>query len=265
MVIVESWKVGTLVKGFEMTPKFYSAPEINAKREAVYRTVLVKSQNIDGGMIKRISPEDLSLIFELYDRAFFSNGIKEHLKKPMAFSFSKRMTRSAGMTLFRRSRDKKGDPHIEIRISLNHIGLFGAREREKTVGGIAAKDSLTALMLVMEHEMCHVYEWLVSGKSSCSKAPYKILVKGLFGHDQSTHGLVSFKEVAKDQLGLVPGNCYSFLYHDKPMIGLLNKINKNAVMMVPDAKGPYRDQKGQRYIKFYVKPSALRQLGTHEK
>jgi hypothetical protein len=197
----------------------HTPAEIGAKRERIYAELLKTSSNIGSGTIERIAVSDLRSLFALYDHHFFDGWFAAHLKKPMAFSFSKRMTRSAGMTLFKRPRDKKSDPHIEIRISLNHIGLFGAREREKTVGGISAQDSLTALMLVMEHEMCHVYEWLVSGKSSCSKAPFKTLIKGLFGHEQSTHGLVSFKEVAKDQLGLVLGDCYSFSYREKPMVG----------------------------------------------
>ena len=49
-------------------------------------------------------------------------------------------------------------------------------------------------------------------------------------------------------------------YEDKVVIGIINRINKRATVMVKNNKGQYVDNKGNRYIKYYVSLGALKKV-----
>lgn len=231
---------------------------IQTKRECIYRAFCETSNNVKTGNVEVISVKDLENLYRLYDQYFFAGWFSKHLKTPMVFSFSNRMTKSAGMTLCHIKKKSHEAERIEIRISIDFLFNFDAGLKEKSVGGLVAKDSLGALLLVFEHELCHAYEFALTNRSSCKQKPFQDFIRGHFGHTQSTHGLPTVGDIVKDALGIQIGGVYQFDYKDQVLTGHLTAIHKNAVMMVPDTKGRYKNSQGKRYTKYYVGIHRLR-------
>lgn len=73
--------------------------EIVNKRAEISKLLIQKSANIKNGTISTISTADLKLMFELYDQIFFGSWFKRNFKGKLKFSLSRRMTKSAGLTL----------------------------------------------------------------------------------------------------------------------------------------------------------------------
>lgn len=231
---------------------------IQKTRQLIYEAFCENSNNVKTGSIEVISVKDLEMLYRLYDLYFFEGWFSKHLKNPMRFSFSKRMTKSAGMTLCQIKRKNHDALQIEIRISIDFLFNFDAGLNEKSVGGVVAKDSLEALLLVFEHELCHAYEFALTNRSSCKQKPFKDFILGHFGHTKSTHGLPTVREIVKDALGIQVGGQYQFDFKDQVLVGHLTAVHKNAVMMVPDMKGRYKNPQGKRFTKYYVGIHRLR-------
>jgi hypothetical protein len=175
-------------------------------------------------------------------------------KGKIIFKLSKQLSRAAGNTKTKKNigEIKDEDIEFEIKISLNHLENFDKIDRNKSVGGIEVNSKLDSLMLVFEHELCHVIEFLVYKKSDCSKQVFKDIIYNIFGQHETTHKLVSAKEVNYKMYGILPGDNVSFDYEGVEMHGIINKINKRAMVMSPSQHGKYVDKKGQHYTKYYV-------------
>ncbi|HOA35246.1 MAG TPA: hypothetical protein PKV91_04020 [Bacillota bacterium] len=236
----------------------YPPPQIIAKREEVRRELLQKSPHLSGGRITRIFQSDLKLLFDLYDRIFFHNYFRDHFTGRLLLSFSTRMTKNAGMTVYPRNLKNLSpkEERYELRISAVIFFSYDKLERDKVVNGVKTRDSLEALQLVFEHELCHLIELHCFKESSCRQERFQSLALNLFGHTESCHQLPLIPEIATAKYGLSIGDRVSFQVEGKTFDGIICRITKRATVMVPDAGGLYRDRAGKRYSKYYV-PLAL--------
>lgn len=235
--------------------------DIDNTRAKISQLLIQSSDDIKSLNFSSISTKDLQLLFELYDLLFFDNWFKYNYKGQILFSLSKRMSRSAGLTICPRniSKIKQENVIIEIRIGINLIFNYHATERMKTVSGITSGSSLEALQLVFEHEICHLAEFLLFNKSSCKNKRFKNIAHNLFGHTDSYHKLPTNTEIAAEQLGFKLGAEVLFYYKGKEIRGILYNIRKRAIIFVIDKNGIYSDKKGIRYTKYYVPLKSLKQ------
>ncbi|MDF2949105.1 MAG: hypothetical protein K0R07_1132 [Sedimentibacter sp.] len=237
----------------------YDIKTIDEKRSILKSFLFNKSENIKSEKFNKISEKDLHILFDLYDEIFLNYWFKQNFKGKIRFILSKQLTRAAGNTRTKKNiaQIRNEDIEFEVKISLNHLSNFDKIERSKYVGGIEAGSILESLMLVFEHELCHVIEFLVLKKSSCRKRPYKDLIFNLFGQTETTHKLVSSNEVNAHEYGLKPGDNVRFKYNGKFIDGFIQRINKKATVMSPDIHGNYMDKSGKKYKKFYVSLESL--------
>lgn len=237
----------------------YNQQEIYAKREEIARRLQQSSQNIKESIINKISNTDLQLLFELYDQLFLCNWFKTYYKGKIKFSLSKRMTKSAGLTLCPKNiaRIQEENLVIEIRMGVDLYFRYDSIEGLKEACGVKTDSSLTALQVVFEHELCHAIEFICLHRSSCKGKPYKALASNIFGHSQSYHCLPTEGQIAKEKLGLSIGDTVSFEIEGEVLTGIINNINKRVTVMVRDNKGDYKDSKGNRYSKYYVPMNLL--------
>jgi hypothetical protein len=228
--------------------------EIDSKREEISKLLKNQSPNIKNGTISTISTADLKLLFQLYDQIFLENWFKESFKGKIKFSLSRRMTKSAGLTLCPKNIDKVKPEElvIEIRIGVDFFFQYGLVEGSKSVCGIKTSNSLEALQLVFEHELCHVMEFIHFKESNCGGERFKATASNLFGHTESYHKLPTHRQIANQKLGLNIGDTVTFNFEGKRLKGILYNINKRATVMVRNKNGPLVDDKGNRYSKYYV-------------
>ncbi len=231
----------------------YSAAVIAAKREAIARRLLLLSDSLTGNGTTGLTISDLRRLYELYNEEFL-NGWFSGFQGQMRFSLSSRLTKSAGKTFCPKNITKMWpqDVVIEIRIGSDFFDKFHDVGGAKLVCGIATQNSLEALQLVMEHELCHVIEFLCFGRSSCKRKRFKTLAWQLFDHRESYHQLPTGRQIAQQKFGLQIGDTVWFRFEERRIQGLIYRINKRATVMVRDRHGSYTDRKGGRYTKYYV-------------
>jgi hypothetical protein len=232
----------------------YDLNTIQDKRETIKRLLYERSDCIKSENFSSISDKDLYILFELYDMIFLDGWFKNNFSGKIKLKLSRQLTRAAGNTRTQKNigQLKKDEMEFEIKISLNHLDDFDKTERDKYVGGIKVEKKIDSLLLVLEHELCHVIEFITCGRSSCSKKPFKEMVYDIFGQEETTHKLVSHKEIVYEKYGFRQGDCVAFEYKGKRMNGKINSINKNAIVMCPNLFGRYVDKSGTRYSKFSV-------------
>jgi hypothetical protein len=103
----------------------------------------------------------------------------------------------------------------------------------------------------MEHEIVHLIEMLLWGKSSCSQPRFQAITWRFFGHTQNKHNLITPKEKALVKFGIRPGVKVRFRFDGIEHTGVVNRVSKRATVLVEDHKGRrYTD--GKHYNKFYV-------------
>ena len=238
----------------ELTNLKLTPETIKNKRAEVSRLLTQSSPNIKNGDIKIISTADLKLLFDLYDKVFFGERFKTIFKGKLRFSLSRRMTRSAGKTLFPIdiSGIKPENLTIEIRMGVDFYFRHNLIEGSKNACGIKTTTGLEALQVIFEHELCHAIEYICFGQTNCSAERFKTIAGNLFGHTESHHSLPTNTQIAHQKLGLKIGHNVSFTFEGKRLKGILYKINKRAVVMVRDKNGQFADSKGNRYAKYYV-------------
>lgn len=238
----------------DITTIKYTPQEIAKKRRQIAKSFVLNSPNVKSADIKQISDRDLRLLFELYDQVFFDGWFRECFPGTLKLSFSRRMTKSAGKTLY----PKNADPSrpeglvVEVRISVDFILGYGALAEANKVGGIPTKSSLEALQIILEHELIHVIEFFYFQQSSCKKERFQTMAHSLFGHTESCHRLATNQQIARQKLGFAIGDTVSFSCGGKRLEGVVHGIRKRATVMVRDEKGSFTDQHGNRYAKYYV-------------
>lgn len=233
--------------------------EIGDKRRKISALFIRDSENVKTEKVTTLTAEDLSLLFRLYEDTFLERWFDLNYKGKIKFSVSRQLTRSAGLTRCpkRISSLRPEDVVIEVKIGIDFFLNYGMLEGRSMVGGIETGNSLEALLLVFEHELCHVIEFIAFGHSSCKGKRFKTLVSNLFGHKESFHRLPTHRQIALDTMGLRLGDWISFTFEGRKLTGIIYGINKRATVMVRDNKGLLADRQGKRYTKYYVPLSLL--------
>ncbi len=232
----------------------YDSNTIISKQNIVREIFLEKSSNIKDGNITKISIKDLEILFFIYDEVFLNNYFKENYKGILKFTLSHQMTRSAGITRTPKNISKLPFEkyQFEIKISLDFLFNYYETSNEKLVNGIKTNNSLDVLLLVFEHEICHIIEFIYFFKSSCYGKRYKNLAKNIFMHTDNHHKLTTLPELNFIKYGIKPGDMVSFSFEDKQLKGIIYRINKNAVIMVEDKKGKYYNKSKMRFSKYLI-------------
>lgn len=236
-----------------------SGSDIACKREEISKRMLHESGNIASRNITTLGGADLELMLRLYDEIFLENWFRHNYKGRLEFAVSSRMTKSAGLTRCPKNitRLKPEEVLIEIKMGIDFFLNYGRVEGSGAVCGIDTRDSLEALQLVFEHELCHVLEFINFGKSSCKGKRFKTLAGCLFGHTESCHKLPTHKQIAGSSLGIRIGDTVAFTFDGKQLKGILYRINKRATVMVQDRNGMLIDSRNIRYTKYYVPLSQI--------
>ena len=240
----------------------YDENVIIQKRLLVREQFLTSSKNIKNGSIEVISEQDLQLLFYLYDSVFLESYFKLNFKGTIKFKLSHQMTKSAGITKTPRNiavipLEKQ---QFEIKISLDFLFDYYESMREKSVGGIITSDALDVLMLVFEHEICHVIEFHIFKYSSCKKERFKTIANNIFRHKESYHKLPTNSELIFTKYGLKLNDSVSFEYERKLQKGIIYRINKRVIVMVEDKKGTFTNSSGKRFAKYYVPIEEIKKL-----
>ena len=237
----------------------YDLNTINKKREIIKKNLYEQSKNIKSVDFIKISDNDLFILYNLYDEIFLDSWFKNNFKGKIKLTMSRQLSRAAGNTKTKKNIGslKPEDIEFEIKISVNHLLNFDKIDRSKSVGGIEVKNKLDSLLLLFEHELCHVIEFLIYKASDCNKENFRNLILNLFGQKETTHKLVSTREANYHVYGFLPGDKVKFENDGVEFNGFITKINKHATVMSPSLYGKYVDKTGQHYTKYYIPLSCL--------
>lgn len=239
-----------------------SDAERQVRCTTVFDHVLSNSHCIERPDFQTVSPADLGLLFQATDELFFEGLVgkicEKVAAKPLAFRLSTRMTSTGGMTTMQRSK-AASNRQFEFEIAVATTPLFETFRTADaaSVGGVKCDNRLQALQRIMEHEMVHLIELLLTDDSNCSAKPFKRIVSNFFGHTQSNHQLLTPSETARNRFGISPGDRVRFKCGQKTLSGTLHRVTKRATVLVRDSNGvPYDD--GCKYSKYYVPLKMLR-------
>jgi hypothetical protein len=227
-----------------------SADDVAVRTEAIRSRVMSESKYITNADFTSLAPSDLHMLYQLYDRNFFSGQIGITLgSTPLDFELSGRLTRSAGKTAYYRS------PARRFLIGVSTTLLFGCftdnDHRSIVCSGIVCHDRLDALLRVMEHELVHLIEFLLWEKSSCARSRFHSISLRAFAHTENVHSMITPVERARQQLGIAPGVNVSFVVEGERLTGVVNRVTKRATVLVEGDDGRlYSD--GKKYLKYYV-------------
>ncbi|WP_338813815.1 SprT-like domain-containing protein [Bernardetia sp. Wsw4-3y2] len=241
----------------------YSKKEINERFEKVRQQVFIQSKQIKTDNFQVVSNNDVKLIFELYDIHFFDNYFKESkIVDRMAFDFSKKMTSAGGKLMYYKV--TKQNP-IQFRMRISAYLIFNSFKKQtdnKTINlaGFETKNRLEALMHVIEHEIIHLIEFIAFNDSSCKKDNFKKLANSIFGHTAFTHQLLTGKMEALKEYDLRVNDWVKFTFDGKTYTGVIHRITKRATVMALDKNGEYKDNKGNRFKKYYILLKYLKKL-----
>ena len=237
--------------------------------------MLAESARIREPQFRAVDPADLARLFRLYDQHFFDGLLARLIERakvpPVRFRLSNRMTSAAGKTILHRRRTRAGwrvvETH-EYEIAISTFLLFqafrtdlppGQADRLVQVAGVVCSDRLAALLRIFEHELLHLAEFLVHGRSSCAAEPFRQLSRRLFGHEASVHTLITPVERAVVVHAISRGDRVAFDHAGVERTGIVNRITKRATVLVADPTGrPYSD--GGRYVSFLVPLDRLRKV-----
>lgn len=235
----------------------YTPEEIVKKRRAVQEFWM---EYFSDRKYNSLTPQDVHVLFTLYDHHFFQGNIRDGFAGEISFSVSKRMYRTAGQVACSRNYIFLEDEELTIKVTIASIFLenFYLVEREKRVCGVLARTDHEALLLLLEHEICHVILFILRIWEGEHGLMYTTLSENVFGHTSIVHDLPATWEVTKALLDLQAGDKVSFDYKGKVVTGYIHAVVKRAVVLVPSLFGRYQDRDGTQYDKYYVHPSALR-------
>ena len=230
------------------------AAEILRRRSLILTRLCAQDEGFCAIPVQGIGEETMDSMLRLYDDIFL-NGYLGRAMRCLHVTISARLTSSAGKFLCTRGmlRQIKG---AEIRMSGDFLTRLD--EGPFQLNGLSVATPQEAFLVVFEHELCHALETALYGQTGHS-ARFLGLAKGLFGHTATRHSLPTRRqEAARD--GLVVGSHVCFPFRGSMLSGVVNYIGKQATVMVPDARGEYRDRRGQRYTKYRVPLDHLKKM-----
>ncbi|MFY9252395.1 MAG: hypothetical protein WAO83_02990 [Fuerstiella sp.] len=224
--------------------------------------VFATSPYLNEPNFSRFHPDDLQLLYELYDETFFKGLLHRSLNpKQISFRLSKRMTSAGGKTTRWIYPQPNVLPKYEIAISTPLMfQSFNAPEENVVVTGLECDSRLDGLMRIMEHEIVHLIEMLVWLDSSCSLHRFQNIASRLFGHTDHRHELMTPSVLADQKYGIRTGSRVRFHFEGQRFEGIVNRVTKRATVLVAHPKG-MRYSDGIHYLKFYMPLSALERVG----
>lgn len=203
-----------------LTTSRRSGDEIVARTRSIYEDFLCEAPNVDRGNFECLGGGDLEVLFRMYDSAFFEGCLAEAVQHDglasLGLRVSSRMTSAGGKTGRTRRKVRMGGALVEMtryEIAISGILLFRTLaevDREILVNGVRCSDRVEALQRVFEHELLHLAELLLRGRSSCRAALFQDAAKRLFGHTEVTHRLVTQQERAAHSFDLRAGDRVAF-------------------------------------------------------
>ncbi len=236
---------------FAVVSYSYTSQEIMRLRKLVAEQFQQETDTVSNGHIRAFCDADVQRLFRLYDKFFFHSCFQLNGSQDIRFHYNGRLTSSAGLTKASHPRRKTNPFHWRYDVSISKPLLHSFRSPAAgiTVNGIAPATQLEAMQLVLEHELCHVIEFLSYGNSNCRAGRFRTLAMQLFGHTDVVHTL---RGTAPVQTAFHIGETVCFLVKSASRSGIITRITKRATVMVPDRGGDYEDHIGRRYQKYYV-------------
>ena len=240
----------------------YTAEEILQRRNLIAAQFQKEVDSVFNGVILSFNDTDIQRLFLLYDDFFFDSFLQSNGPHNICFRYNGRLTSSAGLTkVSHLSRQKNPlNWHYNISLSKPLLQSFHSPAAGVTVNGITPATQLEVLQLVLEHELCHVIEFLAYGNSNCHRNRFRALAMQLFGHTDVVHTL---RGTHTPQHTFSAGETVCFHYKSTLYHGLITRITKRATVMVPDRSGDYEDRSGKRYRKYYVPLGNLQKCTNH--
>lgn len=240
------------------TPLPFSMPapgDILRRRARILAALCARDEGFCAVPVKSIRPSTLSAMRALYDSEFLGGFLAKRYAA-LEVTLSPRLTSAAGKFIYMRGAALRAD-RAEIRMSSDF--LFRLTDGPFQLNGLTVATPQEAFLVVFEHELCHALEYALCGATGHSRR-FLALANSLFGHTDTRHSLPTRRaDAAKD--GLLVGMRVRFAYEGRTLTGTVSYIGKTATVMVPDARGGYRDGRGRRYAKYRV-PLALLSKGT---
>lgn len=243
----------------EILQQRLTAGELLRKETQVLELLARSSPNLAGGTFRQLSGQDLSLAFDAIDEVFLDGELRRASHQPgkdLGFRVATRMTHTGGTTLARRN-SRHGGMEYTISVSPQVIHNTFQTVPQAVVCGLVCRDMRMALLRIMQHEMIHLAEFLVWKDSSCAAPRFRSMVRGLFGHTESKHRMLTPAQRAQATHQVAPGDPVEFLFEGVMRRGRVNRIHRRATVLVADPAGQ-RYSDGGRYLKFYVPLNQLR-------
>lgn len=151
------------------------------------RNKLLSTMVIRYGEYPTLSEAMMKEMYEFYDANFFYGLLSKQVgNRAVTYKISNKATKSAGSL-------RMGDP-VRITLSQPIFRDVVGNVDNLSVNGLSVSNRMDAIMRVMEHELVH----LALSSSDTDKHAveghgtlFKAIVKGLFGHTETTHQLIS--------------------------------------------------------------------------
>lgn len=230
------------------------AAEILHRRSLILTRLCAQDAGFCTIPVRGISEKSLEDMLRLYDDAFLGGYLHRTMAR-LRVTLSARLTSSAGKFLYARGLLCQISS-AEIRMSSDFLTRLD--EGPFQLNGLSVATPQEAFLVVFEHELCHALETALYGQTGHS-GRFLALANGLFGHTATCHSLPTRRqEAAKD--GLRVGSPVFFSHKERTLNGIVTYIGKQATVMVPDARGEYRDRSGRRYAKYRVPLDCLKRI-----
>ncbi len=244
-----------------LTRKLTSDEILQREMDAV-EAIRTGSPNLASTEFRGLSPADLNVVFGAIDRFFLAGKTRLQLDRSgatLGFRLATRMTHTGGtttMTVSGRNRQREFVIAVSPRVVFE---TFQAVDRA-VVCGLECRSMRMALIRIMQHELIHLAEFVAWGDSSCSRVRFRSIARGLFGHTETRHRMLTPGERARVTHQIGPGDRVEFECEGRTWRGKVNRVNRRATVLVADPGGQ-RYSDGQNYKKFYVPLNLLRRTG----
>lgn len=213
--------------------------------------IINKRKNIKKNIRYKLDVSYLENLFYLYDSIFFYDFFKSNYCKYIVFSISSRLRSSAAKTIVKQQL-YSNIKNFEIRMGTTFFDNFYYIKRDIKVNGITPSSPEEAVMLVLEHEIIHLLEFIYFNSSSCKNKRFLKLAYNIFKHKSCFHQLPTYSEINSKLLKIRIGQFIQFYYRNEIKNGIVSSINKNIAIMMPSKKGKYIDSSGKKYDKVYI-------------
>jgi len=247
----------------KLLKKKYSPKVIEKKRIAIAKRFIGSVKHIKSSQLEQLKDSDLQRLAMLYDEVFFDNCLKHYSHIEHKYYFSKKLKKSGGLTRISIEQSnqtkEKRIKTIEIRINVNMVFDYKFTNEDRYACGILVESSLEALMVILEHELCHVIEFIAYGKSEDKGKVFQKLTHSLFGHKEFTHSLMTETEKNIRMYTVMVGDTVKLSLNGRLGSGIVQKIeHQRATVLVYDPDGRYViEQNGRRCSKYVVPVKGL--------